>query len=312
MGRPSTVRRAGISWALLVLVVAGCAGEYAAGPVGERARSSPSAGTSSSAPSAGTDPAAPVSSASPEALAPGPRGEVQVTVIGDSIPYGQHFCGSCLTFVDLYAAALDGRVRGTVGAENLSTADDLTGDRLVERITTDKDFRQGVSDADILIVTIGHNDQPWNGPTSDCDAYSDYGEFVWEDYTASCIAAASQRHARRLTAVLDEAHRLRGNKPTVQIVTTDYNDFISHGGDARIVVAKSKQILDSHRRATCQVAARVGAACVDVYAIFNGPTGSTPADGTFLAPDHTHPSADGQRAIARALNRVNVAAVTRK
>ena len=140
--------------------------------------------------------------------------------------------------------------------------------------------------------------------------HSDYGEFVWEDYTAACVAAASKRHAGILRSVLNEARALRGGEPTIRIVTTDYNDVISEKNEPN-VLSKSTEILRANRDATCTVANAVGAACVDVYAVFNGPDGSTPADNTFLAPDHTHPSAAGQQAIADALMQVDVRSVTR-
>ncbi len=308
----SKIRVDFVTAAVLVALLSSCGDADTSDASSTETNASGAASPTSPAVESGSNSPVPTESETPVSATPtGKRADLQVTVIGDSIPYGQHFCDGCATFVDLYSDALDATLKGTVEGENLSTADDLTGERLVERIKTDETFRGRVAVADILIVTIGHNDQPWNGPTSDCDAYSDYGEFVWEDYTAACVAAASKRHAGLLRSVLDEARGLRGSKPTIIIVTTDYNDVISENKEPKVVLSKSTEILRAHREATCTVANAVSAACVDVYAVFNGPDGSTPADNTLLAPDHTHPSAAGQQAIADALKQVDVRSVTR-
>ncbi len=47
-----------------------------------------------------------------------------------------------------------------MGADNLSTHDGLTAPLLLERMKTVDYYREGVAAADILIVSIGHNDTP--------------------------------------------------------------------------------------------------------------------------------------------------------
>ena len=45
---------------------------------------------------------------------------LHLVAIGDSIPFGQHFCGDCQTFVDLYGAYVRRRVGVPVAVSNLS------------------------------------------------------------------------------------------------------------------------------------------------------------------------------------------------
>ena len=45
---------------------------------------------------------------------------LHLVALGDSIPFGQHFCGDCTTFVDLYAANLERQTGARVKTQNLS------------------------------------------------------------------------------------------------------------------------------------------------------------------------------------------------
>ena len=234
---------------------------------------------------------------------------LQIAVLGDSIPYGQQDCGGCTTFIDLYARHLEKKLDRPVVADNLSTHDGLRGADLVTRIHDDESYRQRVAVSDIVIVTIGHNDQPWNSPTSECDAYT-YGPFEWESWIEPCIGDRVRKQARVVTDVLAEAASLRSGESTVFMVTTDYNDVITPGAD-RAEITTSSTVLDAYRDGICHAAAKAGAACVDIYPAFNGPDGRRPA-GELLAPDGTHPSAKGHKAIARVLADLDLAKEIRR
>ena len=149
---------------------------------------------------------------------------LNVTVVGDSIPYGQGDCEGCAAFVDLYSAALQTRLGKPVTATNLSTHDNLTTSRLLERIKHDRAFRSGVAAADILIVSIGRNDTPWASDTDTCDGASESTN--WKKYADKCVTQEADGVAAALTAILAEAKALRGGKPTVAIVINIYNDWI--------------------------------------------------------------------------------------
>lgn len=234
---------------------------------------------------------------------------IQIAVIGDSIPYAQGDCGGCTAYVDLYARHLEKKFDRPVIAENLSARDGLRGATLLTRIHDDEFYRQRVAVADVVILSIGHDDQPWNASTSECDAYT-YGPFEWESWIEPCISKRIRAQSRVVTDFLAEAASLRSGEPTVFLVATDYNDVITPDAD-RAEIATSTAVLDAYRDGICRAARRADAVCVDVYPAFNGADGREPA-GDLLAPDGVHPSAEGHQAIAQVLADLDVAKAIRR
>lgn len=276
--------RTAASAAAGLLVLAGCAD-----PAGQADLTSPVASTAPAEPAVGE----PV---------------LRVAVIGDSIAYGRSDCGGCTPFVDRYATALAERTGRTVTADNLSTHDDLTTPQLVTRIRSDEYFRTAVAAADILVVSIGHHDTPWAITTDSCDGANGASP-PWEQYREPCMTHAAHQQAEQLKLFLAEARRLRAGQPTVQIVTTPYNDWIGRPGASESATRPTALTLDAFEAADCAAAAGAGARCVDSYHAFNGPAGRSAA-GDLLAADHTHPSARGHELFARLLGSVDVSSVT--
>ena len=101
---------------------------------------------------------------------------------------------------------------------------------------------------------------------------------------------------------------MRAGKPTVQIVTTVYNDWIGWSDAPAAATRPSAATLDAFYEAECAAAKRVGAVCLDNYHAFNGSDGLTPA-GDLLGPDYTHPSQKGHDLFARMLMDVDVTTV---
>lgn len=170
--------------------------------------------------SAGTTPTA--ASANPRA--------VRVVVIGDSIGYGQADCGGCTAFVDLYARSLGTRLGSRVTAENVTTHDGLTTAGLVDRIRTDPRYRAVVTSADILIVSIAHNDTPWSADSDPCGGPPIGDSPNWANYHQPCMSKVARAQARQLAEFLSIAKKLRSGHPTVRVVTTVYNDWIGSTG----------------------------------------------------------------------------------
>jgi lysophospholipase L1-like esterase len=225
---------------------------------------------------------------------------LRVVTIGDSIPFGKDDCGGCTDFTTLVASALQQQTGETVEAENLSTHDNLTGARLLDRIRTDQAVRTAVSRADVVIVSIGRNDTPWNSTDDPCDGNNPDGVFNWTKYTGACVTQQAQRHGTQLDGILGEIQSLRAGKPTALRVLVDYNDVI---GDPTVGVgadAPSIAVVEAFAQETCRVATLHRAVCVDVYHAFNGLQGTADAGG-FLAGDHTHPNASGQGRISELL-----------
>lgn len=237
------------------------------------------------------------STPSPAADTPSPAAEWRVVTIGDSISYAKDDCGGCPSFTTLLATAIETSPGIAVRAQNLSTHDNLTGARLVERIRASTPMRTAVAAADIVIVNIGHNDTPWNSLDDSCDGANPDGVFNWTSYTGDCVAQLAQRHGEELRAILSEIGTLRAGRPTAVRVLTDYNDVIGWDLAPPEAIAPSVEVLDAFAAETCRAAQAHGAGCVDVYHAFNGPDGRAAA-GDLLAGDYTHPSAAGQHRIA--------------
>jgi lysophospholipase L1-like esterase len=253
------------------------------------------AGPASAAPTGVSGGSAALPSAHPAGSA---AAELIVAVVGDSIPYGREDCGGCSTFVALLAARFGDATGMSAQAVNLSSHDNLTGARLVERLRDAPNYREPLSEADVIVVAIGHNDTPWNATDDDCDG--DAAVLDWASYTGACVTDLATRHGAELDEILVEIKALRGGKPTAIRVLADYNDVIGFDQAPPEAVEPSVEVLDAFFAATCAAATRNDVACIDVYHTFNGPDGRAAA-GNLLAGDYTHPSAAGHERIAELL-----------
>lgn len=229
-----------------------------------------------------------------------PRQAWRLVALGDSIPFGQHFCGYCATFDDLYAAHLRRTANVQVTVENLSQDTGITSSDLRREIDGLDPMRAAVASADIVTVSVGHNDTPWNSSTDPCDGRREAPNADWGAYRGGCLTAIAARYGRNLGGVLADIAALRAGKPTLVLVTDDYDDII---GDPTIPLsadAAVERVVGAFARTTCRVAAQKQATCIDTYHAFNGPSGRTDAT-PLLESDHTHPNEAGHRLIAQLL-----------
>lgn len=225
---------------------------------------------------------------------PGPA-DLRLVTLGDSIAFGGEDCDGCRTFTDLWAEAIESSTGVTVDARNLSSPDSLTGAAFVARFDSDPAIRMAVAAADIVVLTIGHDDTPWISVDDTCDG--DNPVFDWAAYTGACVTDLVTRHEQALDEILATIELLRSGQPTAVRVTTDYNDIIGWPQAPAESTEPSASVLDAFSAATCRAAERHGATCVDVYHAFNGADGRAAA-GDLLAEDYTHPSTLGHRRIA--------------
>jgi lysophospholipase L1-like esterase len=254
----------------------------------------------SASPSAG----APTSSPVPSSAASSRPG-LNLVTIGDFVSFAQDDCGGCPSFTTLFSQAMAKATGMPVNATNLSTQDNLTGKRLVARIKSSAPMRSAVAGADIVIVSIGHNDTPWNSMDDPCDG--DSGNVPrWTTYTGDCVVQLAKRHGQELDAILTQIETLRAGGPTVVRVLTDYNDIIGWGQAPHEANSRSVEVLNAFYAETCRVAKAHHAICVDVYHSFNGTTGWTAA-GDLLTDDYSAPSAKGQQRIADLLKAAGLA-----
>jgi len=237
----------------------------------------------------------------------------RLVALGDSIPFGGSYCGFCTPYPRLLGTALARQGGHAVAVTDLGVPG-LTTAQLLTRVRTLAATRQAIAAADIVTITIGHNDTPWNSRHDSCDGprawFGPYRDALWSTYTGPCLAREADALGSRLRAILVEVRVLRGSRPTLIEVTTDWNQVLGEPGITTVARQASKAVLDRFDSVTCAAARTAGARCGDVYHVFNGPTGTASA-GSFLAADHDHASQKGHQAIAALLARFGYAPLVR-
>ena len=164
-------------------------------------------------------------------------------------------------------------------------------------------MRNAVAQADIITLTIGHNDTPWNSLDDPCDGK---GGYSWARYHGTCLQKTATAFRKNVSATLAAIAALRKGRPTAIRVTNDYNDLIGYNGQIgdpatpRLAYLAVKHAVDLFAAISCRLAAQYHAVCADTYHAFNGPHGLRDA-GPLLAPDHTRPSQRGHNLIAALL-----------
>jgi lysophospholipase L1-like esterase len=242
-----------------------------------------------------------VAAASPSPATPLKR-HISIVAIGDSLPWGRADCGYCKTFVDLYATAIAKHAHVSVTEHNLSEHTGIDSTHLRNEIRSSSSLRRALAAADVITVTIGHNDPPWNNDHDSCDGAGGYPHADYAKYGARCVAATASLFRSNLDAILKTIVTLRAGKATILRVTDDYNDSIGDPVIPHSAYAIVKPFYDRDAAAACDLARKYHGICIDTYHAFNGPSGTRDAT-RLLGPDHTHPNATGHKLIARLLER---------
>jgi lysophospholipase L1-like esterase len=226
--------------------------------------------------------------------------------VGDSLAYNSsEDCPGCTGFVDRYADAISQATGHPVKVQNLSQHNGLQTDGLLEELKTDTQRREALANADIILVSIGYNDTPWNRDDDPCDGagYPD-----WSKYNATCAAAAAEIFRPKLESVFAQIVALRAGKPTIFRTITPYNDWIGGvDGESGVVTPPeatnpTRLVLDDWSAMTCKAATANGFGCADTYHAFNGSDGLKPIAGLLTASKaNGHPSDKGNEVIAQAL-----------
>lgn len=223
-----------------------------------------------------------------------------LVALGDSIPFGGRYCGGCAPYPTLLASDLSRATGHPVRVTNLGVPG-LTTAQLLANVRTKATVRAALAAAEIVTITIGHNDTPWNSLNDACDGarawFGPYRDARWATYTGHCLAVEAAALGSRLRGIQDAIRMLRGGQPTLVELTTDWNQVIGAPGIGTTARAASKAVLDRFASVTCAAAKAWSARCADVYAAFNGSDGLRSA-GAYLAADHDHASQLGHQKIA--------------
>jgi lysophospholipase L1-like esterase len=241
-------------------------------------------------------------------VAGAPR-SLTLVALGDSIPYAQD-CGGCTGYVERYARAASRALHVPVRVDNRAEHNNLGSTQLLAQVRHSSSMRAALRRADIVTVTIGHNDTPWASSIDPCDgSYSDTvddDKLDWSKYTGSCLAPIAAKLQANVSRILAEIKRLRGGKPTVIRVTNFHNDHINDPTDLPETYKPSKTVIEALNKAICTAASRAKLPCVDVYHAFNGPSGTGYA-GRYMASDGTHPNQRGHALIAKLIEKLRYA-----
>ena len=303
--------RAGAGLVLAALVATGCSSSGATASPASSATSVPAtqAAAATTAPGTATVPAA-----------------LNLVVVGDSIPFGGHFCPGCTAFVDEYAKAMQRRSGQQVKVANRSRDDGAGVPQIVEQVTSDAALQADLTQADIVILSVGANNAlpdysnpPPGGFPAGCDAVapgisdSIIGHIVAT--TPHCNEATAAAWAKDYDTIFTKISELRAGKPTVFIALNVYdaninNPDIKAALDATAFAATEKVIVDAYDKwnaMLCKEASANGFVCVDIFHLMNGPDGAQPLGD--LAIDGTHPSQKGNDMIAAVLAKVDAGTV---
>ncbi|MCW2857331.1 MAG: hypothetical protein JWR52_2946 [Marmoricola sp.] len=213
---------------------------------------------------------------------------IRVVGLGDSVMAGTH-CG-CAGLAEEYGKALQARTGGRVQVTNLGANGLVTSDVLRD-LQHDRSTRSAVSQADLVVVTIGANDlvpqlDEWE--TVGCDR--------------SCFSGPAMQTGRNLQRVLAAIAALRISHPE-PVLVTDYWNVFTDGDVARRTGGRAQidwttEVTTLANQQICAAARSAGDTCVDLVAAFKG-GGTDPTP--LLAADGDHPNPAGVRAIVAEL-----------
>ena len=213
---------------------------------------------------------------------------VVVVGIGDSVTSG-NAC-NCEPFVGLYATGLASERGLKTSAVNLGVAG-WTSSQLLTALSRPGAFRDQVSTADVLLVTIGANDlvglepsQPAGCPTT-------------------CYGPLVESVGRNVEQIVAAAKATQPGHPPTILVTDYWNVFqdgdVGKAENGQDFQSWSDILTRAESARVCNGAQRAGATCVSLYGAFKGNGSRNPT--ALLAADGDHPSSTGHQLIAATL-----------
>jgi hypothetical protein len=201
---------------------------------------------------------------------------VQYVAFGDSWPAGAH-CSGCKTFAYLWADAIHDETGRPVkftnfmGVNEHSNGESKTSASLLTALRNDDATKKAVADADVILIATGPNSLDSIATrltTSKCGGADGH----------DCIRALGRSWESDFNAILDEIHRLRGERPTAVRLVNAANPFLMDLGMAAAAPkgfanTGGALIFELLTRAQCDAARQHHAVCVDVRPLITGPHG---------------------------------------
>ena len=247
-----------------------------------------------------------------------------MVVIGDSIPFGDHFCGGCTAFPDVYAKDLEGRLGNHVEVVNRSRDDGAGMDQIESQVTTEGLLREQIEASDVVILSVGFNSampDPATGVGCDGDGITTTETWIpWLlKAKEACLQDGLDTYAAQYDRIFSAITDLRAGKPTV------YAAINVHDGNLGSPDFENANVTDDMKAAIrpwlvawydrwnemlCRMATEHDFACIDVYHAFNGPKGDIP-NGPENTVDGAHPSQTGHDLIASLLANLDTTAIAR-
>jgi lysophospholipase L1-like esterase len=242
-----------------------------------------------------------------------------LVALGDSIPYNSSDdCPGCTGFVDSYGAALEAELGASVEIINESRHDGARTVDILEQLEDDEDQLADLAAADVIVMSVGFNDQPpfadaYDGcpePIRDSDLIGAVVERGAE-VTTGCIDTAVEGLRTRIAEVFATVRAQAGGAAIAALTPYDawlgWDYLESHDEATRTALLEAERYwFHAWREAICEEAEAVSAVCIDVYTAFNGADGTQPAND-LLAADYTHPSQEGNDVIRDLLVAANLA-----
>jgi lysophospholipase L1-like esterase len=207
-------------------------------------------------------------------------------------------------YVTLYGRETSRALNVPVTVLNRAEHNSLDSRQLRAEVRASSSLRRDLARADIVTLTVGHNNTPWVANDDPCDGAAsntnDLNSIDWPRYRGPCSAKLASRLRQNISGILHDVRSLRGGKPTIIRVTNFHNDNIGDPTVPRAAYRPTKIVVDRFSAAICAAAARATVPCTDIYHAFNGPNGQR-FDGPLVAHDHVHPNQRGHTLITKLL-----------
>jgi lysophospholipase L1-like esterase len=246
-----------------------------------------------------------------------------LVALGDSLSRPNQ-CAGCTGYVDLYARAIARQSGVTVNVKDdqaieLSNEPAVDASALLAQILTDNAVRHDIANADIIVISVGFNDTPWNGLDDPCNAAPHYPVVQWAKLTPSCIDRVVAVYKHTLDQILTQIDRLRGcgemlgvppcsqrgASDTLLRIVTVYNstigDKVDPSWNSPLAIAPTIRANDLMVHAQCEVIGFHGGRCADIYHLMNGPKGNRPAAHYLDSQGYTELNQRGHNLAAAAL-----------